>query len=171
MEIRVPARTYYDRLEDYINQINKFHYSSPSFDAFKSILNSDIEPQHKEQCIFWYNSFDQTLHHREAEWDKPFKRVRDDRYVIDTVAEAKRKSEEKEDLDTHRINQELASKGNDQRPLTMKERTDREIEHYEARHPGSRARNEAALKELAKKKKKTLYQRLFGRTGGKTRKY
>lgn len=164
--IRVPARTDYDTLEDYIYQINEFRYSSQSFDAFKAILNSDIEPQHKEQCILWYNSFDQTLHHRDAEWDVPFKRAREDRYVVDAEAEAERIAELREAAETHRINDELSSKGNYQGPLSMKERTKREIEYYEARHPGTRARNEAALKEL-KKKKKTLFQRVFGR--GRTR--
>ena len=55
--IRLPARTYYDTLENYIYKINEFDYSKPSFESFKAILNSDIEPQHKE-CILWYNSFD-----------------------------------------------------------------------------------------------------------------
>ena len=166
--IRVPARTPYDTLEDYIDKINHFDYSSSSFDAFKAILNSDIEPQHKEQCILWYNSFDQTLHHREAEWDIPFKRPRE-RRVVDADAEAERIAELEEAAETHRFNEELSSKGNDQRPLTMKERTEREISYFEKRHPGSRARNETALREL-KKKKKTFLDRLLGRTGGKTRK-
>lgn len=164
--IRVPARTDYDTLEDYIYAINKFRYSSHSFESFKAILNSDIEPQHKEQCILWYNSFDQTLHDREAEWDVPFKRPRENRRLVDVDAEAERIAEIREAAETHRMNEELSSKGNYQGPLTMKERTARERKYYEERHPGTNARNEAALKEL-KKKKKTLFQRVFGR--GRTR--
>jgi hypothetical protein len=167
--IRVPARTYYDRLEDYIYQINHFDYSSPSFDAFKAILNSDIEPQHLEQCILWYNSFDQTLHHRQAEWDIPFKRAREERYVIDTDKEAKRLAELEEALETHRINRELASRGNDQGPLTMEQRIKNRKQFLKMYHPEEHARNEAALELEKKKKPQTLFQKLFGRTGGKTR--
>ena len=165
--LRIPARTYYDTLEDYIDKINDFDYSSLSFDAFKAILNSHIEPQHKEQCILWYNSFDQTLHHREPEWNVPVKRSRDNRYVIDTDAEAKRKAEEKYAIETHIFNEGLSSKGNDQRPLTMKQRTEKAIEYRKMHHPEEHARNEAALKELAMKET-SFWKRMLGR-GGKTR--
>lgn len=164
--IRLPARTSYDTLDDYIHAINGFEYSSPSFESFKAILNSDIEPQHIEQCILWYNSFDQTLYHNQSKWDI-YKRPRGEPiYLEDSYEREAREAEERERIEGHEARRRSWYDGN---PVvkTMKERTDRERTHYESRHPGTNARNEAALKE-SKKKKTSFWKRWLG--SGKTRK-
>jgi len=166
--IRLPARTNYDTLEDYIYQINHFDYSSQSFDAFKAILNSPIEHHHLEQCILWYNSFDQTLHHRKAEWDKPFKRAREERYVIDTDAEAARIADEKYRNETHAINRELWYKGNPPRPKNEAERTEMHMAALRAdpeRYADYLRANKPKVTEHKSKKKFSFWP-----FGGKTRK-
>jgi len=168
MTIRVPARTSYDRLEDYIYQINHFDYSSPSFDAFKAILNSDIEPQHKEQCILWYNSFDQTLHHRQAEWDKPQMHSSERIFLEDTEERDARLADEKYRKETHAINRELWSKGNPSPPKNEKERTERHMAALRAdpeRYADYLRANTPKVTEHKSKKRK------FWPFGGKTRKY
>ena len=159
--IRIPARTHYDTLDDYIEQINAFEYSSPSFDAFKAILNSPIEPYHLEQCILWYNCYDQTLHHRESEWSVPVKRAREERYVIDSDKEAARRAELEEAAETYRINKELASRGNAQGPLTMEQRKQNKALFLKMYNPEEYARNQAA--EAKATKKKTFFHRMFGK--------
>ena len=125
--IRLPARTYYDTLENYIYKINEFDYSKPSFESFKAILNSDIEPQHEEQCILWYNSFDQTLHDREAEWDVPPRYSSEREFLEDTDIRDARIADEKYRKETHAINRGLWEKGNPPPPRNEKERTERHM--------------------------------------------
>jgi hypothetical protein len=161
--IRIPARTHYDTLDDYIAQINAFEYSSPSFDAFKAILNSPIEPYHLEQCILWYNCYDQTLHHRESEWSTSVKRARNERYVIDSDKEAARRAELATAAETHRYNEDLASRGNVQGPLTDEQRKQNRDLFLMREHPEEYARNQAAEAKAKATKKKTFFHRFFGK--------
>lgn len=155
---------HYDTLDDYIEQINAFEYSSPSFDAFKAILNSPIEPYHLEQCILWYNCYDQTLHHRESEWSTlSVKRARDERYVVDSVKEAARRAELAKAAETHRYNEDLASRGNVQGPLTVEQRKQNKALFLMMEHPEEYARNQSAEAAAKATKKKTFLHRFFGK--------
>jgi hypothetical protein len=158
MAIRIPARTYYDTLEDYILRVNEFDYSSPDVDAFKAILNSDIEPQHLDRCILWYNSFDPTLHDRQAVWDVPIRNARPV-YLQDVKVRKNREYDE----ETHATLRKLAEKGNEPPPKTQKER--------DARHIALMKELDPERYEQYQKERQTPKKRSFWPFGGKTRKH
>ena len=156
MEIRIPARKAYDTLEDYITRINKFDYSSDDMNAFRAILNSNIEPHHLERCILWYNSFDRTLHDRQPEWDVPVRRAQPV-YLQDQREIARKKYDE----ETHAILRELAEKGNPPPAKTQKELNARIIANMKAEDPERYAEH---LKGRPTKKRSFLSVLGFGGT-------
>jgi hypothetical protein len=95
---RVPDITNPYELEKYIYKINRMANIS---EAFKAIMNCDIIPQHKIECIRWYNSFSNPQFHHNPGWSIPNERFRHPGMIVDADVEAKRKAEEKEKLDYH----------------------------------------------------------------------
>lgn len=160
MAIRIPARQPYDTFHDYKTQINEFRDSSPDMDAFRAILNSNIEPRHLERCILWYNSFDPTLHDRQAEWDVPVRHPRPE-LVIDAEERKKRKYDE----ETHEYLRQLAEKGNPP-PKTQAALDASYIAHMKEHEPD---KYEGYLKKVRERQSKRAWSfnpfKLFGKGG------
>ena len=165
--IRLPARTSYDTLDDYISAINGFDYSSPSFESFKAILNSDIEPQHIEQCILWYNSFDQTLYHNQSTWDIYRRPLGKPIYLEDSYEREAREAEERERIEGHKARRIDWERGNPPPPRNEKERTERHMAALKA-DPERYAHYVRGNKEKPKSTKRRKFS--LWPFGGKTRK-
>lgn len=81
-----------DELREFIRKINSMRTVT---DSFKAIMNSAILPEHKIECIQWYNSYYGSFVQNTQEYlDQPPPRYPRMGLVLDADVEARRKAEE-----------------------------------------------------------------------------